>query len=295
MKGLYAPSRFLATVAIASGLSVQAGAQVLKKNLDEITDVGVEEHRGETIPMDVEFTDASGRTVTTGDWFDGERPVILVPAYYDCPLLCTLVLNRVQESLNRLDWTAGEDFRVVTFSFDFPTTTEMARQKQELYLLGYNRDAGEDGWTFHTGSTESIRALCGAIGYRYKFLPERAEFSHPAALVFLTPEGVINNYMEKLEYPHRDVKLALTEAAEGKIGTIFDRVAHFCFYWDPKTGQYSLRVFNIMRVGAMGGAVLLATFIAIQVALKRRKERGLRAGAGPSKPPRGAENGHQLA
>ncbi len=288
MHALARPSRLLAGVTLAwASLSAPSAAQVLHKSIDEIEDVGITEHRGEPIPMDLEFTDAFGRTVKSGDWFDGERPVVLVPAYFDCPLLCTLVLNRVQEALNRMDWTAGEDFRVVTFSFDFRNTTEMAREKQELYLLGYNRDAGEDGWTFHTGPVESIRALCEAIGYRYKFLPERSEFSHPAALIFVTPEGVINNYMEKLEYPHREVKLALTEAADGKIGTIFDRVAQFCFYWDPKTGQYSMRVFNIMRIGAMGGAVLLLSFIGVQIVLRRRKDRAIGEGNGSLGPDNG--------
>ena len=238
-------------------------AQSLVKKLPDIQDVGIEEHREQAVPTDLVFTDANGHTVRTSDWFDGNRPVILLMAYYTCPLLCPQTLNRLQRAINTLEWTAGKEYRVVTVSFDFRDTTARALEEQQTYLAGYNRDAGDDGWIFCTGTTENIRSLTDAVGYRYKFIPESNSFSHPTALVILTPDGTVHNYLEKLEFPSVEVKQALSEAADGKIGTIFDRVQFFCFHYDAATGKYTARVMNIMRVGASTGAGALALFIGV--------------------------------
>ena len=238
-------------------------AQQLVKELPNIQDVGIEERRGEAVPKDLVFTDADGRQVTSALWFDGERPVILLMAYYTCPLLCPQTLNQLQRAVNTLTWTAGEQYRIVTVSFDFRDKTERASEMQQTYLAGYNRDPGKTGWTFYTGTTENIRALTGAVGYNYKFIPESDSFSHPTALVFLTPEGTVSTYLEKLEFPSAEVKQALGEAADGKIGTIFDRVQFFCFHYDATTGKYTARVMNIMRVGAITGAAALFIFVGV--------------------------------
>lgn len=283
------PSLLISALFGAGAIGVStfdASAQRLIDDLPQIRDVGIEFKIGAEIPRDLVFEDAQGRSLTTADWFDGERPVILVMAYYDCPLLCTLIHNRVQQSLNSLKWAAGGEFRVVTVSFDFRDEAEDARKKQELYHLGYNRDPGDDGWMFLTGTTENIRALTKTVGYNYRYLPENAEFSHPSALIFLTPTGEVHNYIERLEFPSAEVKLALMEAASGEIGTIFDRVAHFCFRYDPKTGQYSPQVMNIMRVGATLGAVALAVFIGGLFWSRSRRD-----GGGGGIPRFGAENG----
>jgi len=238
-----------------------APAQVLLKTLPEIENVGIVEKRGNPVPRDLTFTNSFGQTVKIGDVIDRGQPIMLVMAYYDCPLLCTLVLNQVQRVLNELKWTAGEDFQVLTVSFDHTNTTAEARSKQAEYLLGYNRTIPERGWEFWTGDVENIRALSTAVGYHYKFIPETKEFSHVAALVFLTPDGNVHNYLEKLNFTSMEVRLALAEAAEGKVGTIFDRLVHFCFKYDPKTGQYSADAMNMMRVGATACAMALAIFV----------------------------------
>lgn len=236
-------------------------AQVVLETLPEIQNVGIVEHRGDQVPTDLVFTDSLGRKVQFGEFFDGTRPVILVMAYYDCPLLCTLVLNRVQRVLNELKWTAGEDFRIVTVSFAHTNTTAMAREKQQTYLLGLTHPIPDSAWPFLTGDVANIRALTTAVGYHYKFLPEKNEFSHPAALIFLSPQGKVHNYLEKLDFTSGEVQIALAEAADGSIGTIFDRVKHFCFRYDPRTGQYSADAFNIMRIGASICAVALGGFV----------------------------------
>ncbi len=238
-----------------------ARAQLVLETLPEIQNVGIVEHRGDQVPPNLTFTDTLGRKLQFGEFFDGQRPVMLVMAYYDCPLLCTLVLNRVQRALNELKWTAGEDFRVVTVSFDHSNTTAMAREKQQSYLLGLTKPVPETAWPFLTGDVENIRALTTAVGYHYKFLPEKNEFSHPACIIFLTPQGKVHNYLEKLDFTSGEVLIALAESADGSIGTIFDRIKHFCFRYDPKTGQYSADAFALMRIAASACAVALGGFV----------------------------------
>jgi protein SCO1/2 len=250
-----------------------ARAQLVLETLPEIQNVGIVEHRGDAVPTGLVFKDSLGRSVRSGELFDGERPVILVMAYYDCPLLCTLILNRVQRVLNELKWTAGEDFRVVTVSFDHTNTPSMAREKQLSYLLGYNKQVPETAWPFLTGDVENLRALTTAVGYHYKFLPEQNEFSHPSALIFLTPDGKVHNYLEKLDFTSGEVQIALAEAADGKVGTIFDRIKHFCFRYDPKTGRYSADAFAVMRVGASACAVALGGFIFFVARQRGRRAR----------------------
>lgn len=254
------PGRALGAFA-AVGVASSAMGQLLLESLPQIENVGIVEKRGADVPRDAVFTDSLGRSVRFGDFFDGKRPVMLVMAYYDCPLLCTLVLNRVQRALNEMKWTAGQDFRVVTLSFDHTNTTRQAREKQEQYLSGYNREVPQSAWEFLTGDVANIRAVASAVGYHYKYLIETGEFSHPAALIFLTADGKVHNYIEKLEYPAGEVQLALAEAADGRIGTIFDRIRHFCFRYDPRTGQYTADAFMVMRIGASSAAVALAVFI----------------------------------
>lgn len=276
--------RAVLTAAVVSCSSIPAGAQVLKSTLPEIENVGIVEKRGEQVPPDLTFTDSFGRSVSIGEQFDGKRPVILVMAYYDCPLLCTLVLNRVQRVLNELRWTAGEDFRVLTVSFDHTNTTAHAREKQTVYLSGYNRDVPESSWPFWTGDVRNIRALSGAVGYHYKFLPESGEFSHPAALIFLSPDGKVHNYLEKLDFTAGEVQIALAEAADGRVGTIFDRIRHFCFRYDPKTGRYTADAFAFMRIGASACAILLGGFILFLA--RQRSVRGGRSRAAEATTPK---------
>lgn len=251
-----------------------AHAQVIRKSLPELDGVGIVEHRGAQVPTELVFKDATGREIRLGELFDGERPVLLVMAYFECPLLCTLVLNDVQRCLNELDWTIGEEFRMVTVSFDPRDTPEAARAKQASYLAGYAKDAPPDAWPFLTGDVANIRALASAVGFHYRFIPEKGEFSHPAALIVLTPRGVVHNYIEKMVYPSAEVKVALMEAADGRAGSIFDRVSHFCFSYDFTTGRYTPRVMRIMQVGGAGTLAGLAVFVGLMGKTRSRRRRG---------------------
>lgn len=264
-------ARLAAASLAALAMVTAAPGQVLPSDIpDEIKGVKLIEHRGDTVPGDIELTDSKGRERTTGDYFDGERPVILIMAYYDCPLLCTLVLNRAQDALNGINWTLGEEYRVLTVSFDYDDTTEDAYSRQQEYLLGYKEVVPDEAWEFCTTDAENAKRLASAVGFHYKYLPEQDEYAHPSALIFLTPEGRINNYIENLIFPPRDVKLALVEASEGKQGSIFDRIQHFCFSYNREEGKYTVQAMNVMKLGGGITLAFVVGFIGIYTIISRR-------------------------
>jgi len=271
--GRIVPRNVLMVLAAAL-LSITAppsGAQVLRKNLlPEQEGVGIVERRGEQVPLDLIFKDSFGKTVRLGDYFDGTRPVILVMAYYTCPLLCTKVLNEVQATLNQLKWTAGDQFRIVTISFDHRNTKQEARTRQQTYLSGYAREVNESAWPFLTGDVENIRALATAVGFHYKFLPDQGEFSHPSSLIFLTPTGKVNTYLERMDFPVMEVRLALSEAAEGRVGSIFDRVVAFCFVYDHTQGKHTIAAQRIMMFGGVAIMIAVGSFIGVMARSRSR-------------------------
>ncbi len=278
---LRAASRVLAPAACAIGVlgtpAPEARAQLVLEELEATKGVEIIDRRGEALPLDAELRDARGRDVTLAEYFDGTRPVLVVPAYYDCPLLCTMVLDRVRDGINGMAWTAGDQYRVLTFSFDHTDTTGQAKAKQDAMLFGYAHDVenADEAWAFCTADAENARRICKALGYHYRYLPETGEYSHNAAIFFVRPDGTVNGFIEGLEYAPRQLTLALNEAADGKTGTLFERVVFSCFRYDPKTGEYVVHPMNVMRLGAGAGAVALGVVIAaLFVGGARRKRAG---------------------
>ncbi len=250
-----------ATLAAAAIIAPLASAQLVTGTLKDREGVGIVDRKGESLPLDAELTNAMGKQVRLGDYFDGNRPVLLVPAYLECPLLCTMVIERVQDALNEMKWTAGTEFHVVTYSFDHRDTPTKARVKQESVLLGYDREVEDPdaAWAFLVGDAETVRSISTALGYHYKYLPESGQFSHNAAIYFIRPDGTIHNFIEGLDYPANQLTLALNEAANGKSATLFDRIVFACYQYDPKTGQYVIQPMTVMRIagGVTGGAVAM--------------------------------------
>jgi protein SCO1/2 len=244
---------------------------------DQARDLDVVEHLGDSVPLDLELVDETGREVRLGDYFREGRPVILAMGYYDCPLLCTLLFEGLAKSVAPLDYAAGEDFQVVVVSFDPSNTQEDALERKQSALSRYGREvtpAVQRGWAFHTTTAENAQRLADAVGYRYRYLDEIDEYAHGAVVMILTPDGVLSRYLFGLEYPERDLRLALLEASDGQIASgVGDYFLHLCYRWDPNASSYTLAAFRVMQVGASVGAVLLAGLIGLLLIGERLRAR----------------------
>lgn len=246
--------------------------------------VRVDQRLGEQLPLDVPFTDEEGRSVTLSRYFDGERPVMLYLAYYDCPMLCPLMLDGLTATLQGMRWVPGDQFEVVTVSFDPADTPEKAQATKDLYVDKLDKAGAADGWHFLTGDEAAIRRVTEAVGYYYRYLEEEQEFAHPAAVMFLSGNGKIARYISGMQVPPEDARTALVEASEGKVGSVLDRVILSCLQFDPNENSYVADAFNIMRLGGFLTMLLLGAML---VFFWRRERSGLDAAeqaAGRSSP-----------
>lgn len=238
-----------------------------------LTNVGYDQRLGEQVPLGLILRDEDGRPVRLGDYF-GERPVVLVLAYYTCPMLCTVVLQGAAASLKVLTFEAGREFDVVVVSFDPRDTAEKAAEVKREILARYGKPGTAAGWHFLSGGPGSIAALTEAVGFRYYFDRQTRQYAHAAGLVLLTPSGRIARYFYGVEFPPRDVRLGLVEASGEKIGTLVDQVLLFCFHYDPVIGRYSAMTLNLVRAGGIATVIGLAVTV---ILLRRRERNALRA------------------
>ncbi|MDG2307207.1 MAG: SCO family protein [Candidatus Binatia bacterium] len=264
----------LATVAVAQ----PTGARRSILSLPEmgrpaiLRDVAFDQRLGDYVPLDVELTDEQGLPVTLGDYL-GKRPIVLLPAYYSCPMLCPLTIEGAARALKTLPFDAGTEFDVVVFSFDPEDTTKSAARQKTTAVARYGREDGT-GWHFLTGTPDSIERLTKAIGYRYALDEKSGEYAHPAGLVVLTPTGQISRYLFGLDPSPRDLRLALVESSEEKIGSPVDQVLLFCLQYDPKHGKYSAVALDSMRLLAAATVAGLGLFIGAALWRERRKPKG---------------------
>ena len=235
-----------------------------------LREVGFDQRLDERLPLDVTFTDDQGRPVRLGDYF-GEKPVVLAFVYYDCPMLCTMILSSIASSLGVLSLDAGKDFELVMVSFDPRETPELAARRKAEFLARYDRPTAAAGSHFLTGAGPSIATLTSAAGFRYTWDEETQQFAHPAGVVVLTPDGRLARYLFGLEYGARDLRLALVEASEGRIGTAIDAALLYCYHYDPMTGRYGLVVMRILRIAGVATVVAIAAFIVVMVRRDRTR------------------------
>jgi protein SCO1 len=250
---------FLAALLILRTTSLQA--QTVQDSLPELKKIDVVEHLGESIPLDLTFTNDAGETVKLGDYFHHGKPVILVLAYYTCPMLCTLVLNGVSDAVKALDWLPGKEFQILTVSIDPSETSELAAGKKARYLDNLGKKGVENGWRFFVGAESQSKALADAIGFKYYYDTEQKMYAHPAVVTILTEDGKISRYLYGLEYKPQDLRLALLEASEGKIGNTVDRIILYCYHYDPSTKGYVAMAGRIMRIGGALTLIILAVVI----------------------------------
>jgi protein SCO1/2 len=261
----------LSALASPAAPAAQAPAQVLER-------VGFDQNLGARLPLDARFVDDGGTPVALGEVL-GERPAVLAFVYYECPMLCTLVLNGLVRALRAIDLAPGEDFDVVAISIDPAETPELARAKKAHYLEAYGRPDAARGWRFLCGGEEEIRRVAAAAGFRYEYVAERDEFAHASGLVVLTPEGEVARYLYGVEYAPRDLRLGLVEASAGRIGSPVDKVLLLCMHYDPLTGRYGFAIVGAIRLFGGLTVAALAAFIARSLARELRR-RASAQGAG---------------
>jgi len=247
------PLSALAAITLTlSGVSGQALAAAGDEALaPAMHSIDVEEHLGEVIDGDLTFKDRNGQEVRLGDYFDGERPVLLTLNYYRCPVLCNVQLNALTDTLGLMEWTAGDEhFQIVTVSIDPKEGPEVAKAKRESHLKALDR--GDDvGWAFLTGDALSIKLLAAQTGVGYAYDAEQDQYAHPAVIMFLAPDGKIVRYVYGLTYDPKDVKFGLLEASEGRVGDTIDRIILSCFHYDATLGRYGPFAFGLMRLGGV--------------------------------------------
>ena len=241
---------------------------------EELTGLGIFPRNGEALPLDLTFTASDGQRVRLGDFFTGEKPVILTLVYYNCPMLCNILLDSFVKGLQGLDWTAGQEFEIVTVSIDPRENSEQARFKKAHQIENYGRPSAAEGWHFLTGEEKQIRALADAVGFKYAWNDETQQFMHAAGIFIVSPEGVVSQTLLGLVFEPRTLRLALVEASQGEIGGILDQALLFCFHYDAESGRYAPAAMKLMRLGAaLAGIGFLAWLITFWIRDKRRRLR----------------------
>ena len=259
-------------IAVAA-LALAAGAAHAQPQLPPVLrEVRFDQRLNEQVPLELELRDEGGRTVRLADYFDG-KPVVLVLAYYRCPMLCTEVLNGLVKAMLDMPLSAGRDFNVLTVSFDPREQPELAAAKKRTYLERYGRPGAEQGWHFLTGDEGPIKRLTEAVGFRYTYDPRHDVFAHASGIMVLTPSGKLSRYFYDVKYSARDLRLGLVEASAGKVGSPVDQVLLFCFHYDPREGKYGPAVMNFVRAGGVLTVLGLAALVGVLWRRERKARR----------------------
>src|ERR1700678_2426481 len=264
---------------VAAGLALPAGPvaaqlsdpmQSVGVRPDLLKDVGIDQKLNQQVPLDSTFRDETGKTVQLSQYF-GQKPVLLSLVYFNCPMLCTQVLNGMEASMKGLPMDAGNEFNAISVSIDPSDKPVLAAVKQQMYVGMYGRPNGAQGWHFLTGDEEQIKKLADSVGFRYAYDPDSKQFAHASAIMVLTPEGKISKYFYGITYPSRDVRLGLVDASEGRIGTPVDSVLLFCYHYDPATGKYGLLVSRMIQGGGLLTLIVLGIFIGVLLRNERHQ------------------------
>jgi protein SCO1/2 len=228
----------------------------------KLENVGIEQHLDAQVPPDLTFRDDAGKTVKLGDYF-GRKPLILNLVYYNCTMLCGEALAGLASAMRLVKFDVGNEFDVVTVSFDPRETPEMAAAKKKDYVGRYGRPNAAAGWHFLTGPPDSINALTKAVGFQYQYDPRTNQYAHATAIMVLTPQGRISRYFYGVDFPPKDLRMGLVEASQGKIGNAVDAVLLYCYHYDPETGKYGAMVANILRLAAAATILIMGLFLFI--------------------------------
>jgi protein SCO1/2 len=260
---LYSPRYYDPSQSVSNGLP------------DALQKIGIEQKLGEQLPLDTVFKDEAGNQVKIGSYFNNGRPVILAFVYYECPMLCSQVLNGLTGSLKGISFDAGKDFDVIAVSFDARENdiADLAKNKKANYLERYGRAGAEKGWHFLTGTQDSIDKLTSAAGFSYKWDEKSNQFAHAAGIMIATPEGKLSRYFYGIDYSPKDVKFGLMDSAQAKVGNPAEQLLLYCYHYDPATGKYGLAILRVMRLGGVATVIGLGAMIFVFWRRGKKKER----------------------
>ena len=248
-----------------------------------LSDVKIEQKLNQQLPLDLVFTDENGQQVKLGQYF-GKKPVVLALVYYDCPMLCTQVLNGMVTSFRVLPFQVGNEFDVVTVSFDPRETSALAAAKKKMYvdyLPEKMRANASSGWHFLTGDQANIAQLTDAVGFRYHYDEATKQFAHASAIMLTTPQGKLSRYFYGIEYAPRDLRLGLIESSQNKIGSPAEQLLLYCYHYDPATGKYGLAIMRVMRIaGVLTILGIISGILAMTLIGKARNPRVVSAKTG---------------
>ena len=250
-------------------MALQVHAQSYTEGLQQR--IGIDQKLGDQLPLDLRFVDSEGNTVHLRDFF-GEKPILLSLVYFDCPMLCTQVINSLLRAMNVLSFGAGTEFDVLTISIDPGETPELAKAKKIEYLKNYRGREGSTGWHFLTGDQQQIEQLAAAVGFRYEYDEPTDQYIHASGIMVLTPDGKLARYFYGIDYPPRDLRWGLVEAADGAIGNPVDQLLLLCYSYDPMTGKYGLYIRHSLRIGGLATVLALGSFIFVMLRRERRGE-----------------------
>jgi protein SCO1/2 len=234
-----------------------------------LKDVGIDQKLDSKLPLDARFRDEAGRDVRLGDYF-GKRPVVLALAYYDCPMLCTQILNGMVRALKTLTFEPGQEYDVVVVSFDPRERPPLAAQKKASYIKEFGRPESSSSWHFLTGDMKPIKELTNAVGFRYIYDVHTSQYAHASAIYVVTPDGRMSRYFYGIEFSPKDIRLGLIEAAQNRIGSPVDQLILYCYHYDPSTGKYTPLVTNILRVAGAATVFAMGGFITLMLIRDRK-------------------------
>jgi len=232
--------------------------------------VGIDQKLNEQLPLDAVFKDEQGKEVRLGQFFNG-KPVVIALVYYTCPMLCNQVLNGMLGSFRQISFNVGEQFEVVTVSFDQKDTPQLAAAKKQTYIAGYNRPSGAAGWHFLTGDAVNVQKLTEAVGFRYTWDQQTQQYAHASGIMLATPEGKLARYFYGIDYPPKDLRLALVETSANKIGTPVDALMLYCYHYDPSTGKYGVMIMNVIRLAGIVTIILIAALLLLLRSISRKR------------------------
>lgn len=238
---------------------------------DQLSRVSFDQMLNAQISLDLPFRDENGKTVTLRDYF-GQKPVVLVLGYYQCPMLCTLTFNGMVESMNDMKWSIGKEFNVVHVSINPEETPELAAAKKQTYLRRYGRSGAAAGWHFLTGDESNIRRLADQVGFHYAYDPSVKQYAHASGLVILTPDGKVSKYFFGVSFSAPKLFAALQNASERQVGSPIERLVLLCFHYNPIRGKYGALIMTTLRILAAATLAGMAWFAFVIFRSERKRD-----------------------